>query len=357
MWTTSRAQSETLGFVLIFALVLAGAGLTVAIGGAGIMDTQNSNEYQRAENSMTLFDSRAALVALGDANAQRVSLGHDGGTFSVREETGWMRITHYNYSGANDTEVIFNETLGSVVYGSDRGTIAYQGGGVWKSEKGSDFTQMVSTPEFHYRGSTLTLPAYNITGSKGFSGGGNRIALASVGDPNLEFPDQDLDNPLEEGNVTVTVKSEYYRGWEEYFRSRTTGAVKEVDEEEQKVVFSLVVPTELKLTAGVMYLPGGSAQLFGGGSYSGSDKIEVDLPSADSIVDPEINKCIPTPQPNCVDLTDSTKVPAGSALDENKIYYVDNSGGSDYKLQKNLHAPNSNVTIVADVGGPGNSFE
>jgi len=242
----SRAQSETLGFVLIVALVLAGAALTVAIGGSGIADTNSNNEFQRAENSMTLFDSRAAMVALGESNAQSVSLGHDSGDITVREESGWMRITHANYTGdknvSGDTEVIFNETLGSVVYESDRGTIAYQGGGVWRKQD-SGRAQMISPPEFHYRGATLTLPAIQVTGD-GAASGSVSLTVTPRQQAKLVYPNatgveangtgapynktskssyRNYTNPIRAGTVNVTVQSEYADGWETYFKERTTG--------------------------------------------------------------------------------------------------------------------------------------
>jgi len=239
---TSRAQSDTLGFVLIVALVLAGAGLTIAIGGSGIADTNSNNEFQRAENSMTLFDSRAAMVALGDSNAQRVSLGHDSGDITIQEDAGQMWITHANYSGSGETEEIFNQTLGSVVYESDRGTIAYQGGGVWrKSDSGR--AQMISPPEFHYRGATLTLPAIQVTGDGAASGSVSltvtprqqaelvypNVTTATAngtGAPYDETPTssyRNYTNPVRAGTVNVTVQSEYADGWETYFKERTTG--------------------------------------------------------------------------------------------------------------------------------------
>ena len=255
--TFSRAQSETIGFVLIFALVIAGAGLTVAIGGSGILDTQSSIEYQRAENSMTLFDSRAAMVALGDSGGQTVSLGQGGGAVSVHEGDGWLRVTHHNYTAENPphSEVIFNESLGKVVYESDSGIIAYQGGGVWQVEGDGD-ARMVSPPEFHYRGATLTLPAIRVNGEGSASGSvdmnvrplqqarlvyPNRTTVEDdgVGAPYDETASTDYrnyTNPIRTGTVNVTVKSEYADGWESYFRQRTTG---EVARDGEKVTLTL----------------------------------------------------------------------------------------------------------------------
>lgn len=205
---------------------------------------------------------------------------------------------------------------------------------------------MVSSPEFNYRGSTLTLPAYNIENKIAVSGSRNSIRVDSANDPDLVFPDQDLDNPLEEGNVTVTVKSEYYKGWENFFRDRTTGAIKEVNDEEQKVIFSLEVPKELLLTEGVMYTKGGSViEGSGGVTVESKGEIEIDHPPTETIVGPEFDKCFPNPgtKPNCVYLTG---VSDGSDLDQSKTYYV-KSSDTPYSMGE-FDAPNANVTILVD---------
>jgi hypothetical protein len=240
-----RGQSETIGYVLMIGLVVAGAGLVVAIGGAGLADTQASSEYQRAENSMTLFDSRAAMVALGDADSQTVRLGQDSGTIEVVEDAGWMRITHSNFTGESDShvETIYNESLGKVVYERGDRRLAYQGGGVWSLDSDGAQAQMVSPPEFHYRGATLTLPTIRVRGDGSASGSVNLQVLPerqaeiiypnrtsvtgnSVGAPynqTASTPHRDYTNPVRNGTVNVTVNSEYADGWETYFQERTTG--------------------------------------------------------------------------------------------------------------------------------------
>jgi len=186
----SRAQSETIGYVLMIALVIAGAGLVVAIGGAGVSDTQSNNQFERAENSMTLFDSRAAMVALGDAESQTVTLGQDSGTVSVVDDSGWMRVTHSNYTGEDDShnEVIYNETLGKVVYETEDQEMAYQGGGVWKISSSGE-AQMVSPPEFHYRGATLTLPSIRVNGN-GSSTGSVSLNVRPIDQAELVYPNE-----------------------------------------------------------------------------------------------------------------------------------------------------------------------
>jgi hypothetical protein len=241
-----RGVSETLGVVLLVALTVIGTTLTVALGGAAIEDARDTTETESAQHAMTLFDARSALVALGDAGVQTVDLGRArGGAFDVREGEGWLRITHQNYSGTDDEE-IYNGTLGSFVYETEDTTLAYQGGGVWRVD-GNGSARMVSPPEFHYRGATLTLPVIRVEGSAAGSGASRAVVRQSQTRSRV-FPNASntydggsrrYANPTSSGTMMVTVHSEYYRGWASYFRARTEGNVS-VDHANETVSAELV---------------------------------------------------------------------------------------------------------------------
>lgn len=244
----SRSQSTVVGYVLVLGMVIAGTALVVTFGATALTDTQTQSELQRAEHSLTLFDSRSSMVALGNSDAQSVSFGVRGGQFDVTEDSGWMRIEHVNFTGSGDDEVIFNESLGALVYENGNTEMAYQGGGVWRKD-GQGAAQMLSPPEFHYRGATLTLPVIRVeSGADGNSGSEATITKAAETRrvfPNVTAPttgsdevgapydgtDQAYLNPVGNGTVNVTVKSEYYEGWASYFRERTEGVVTAVPDE------------------------------------------------------------------------------------------------------------------------------
>ncbi|MFB6198286.1 MAG: hypothetical protein ABEI52_08485, partial [Halobacteriaceae archaeon] len=204
---------------------------------------------QSAEHAMSQFDSRVAMVGLGRSNVQVLRLGQTrGGTYSVNPGTGWLRITHTNYSGSGNTEVIANITrLGEVVYRNGGTTIAYQGGGVWRLDNGGGAT-MISPPEFHYRGATLTLPILNVSGSGSVAGSTTAVLSQTVAHrrifPNSSAtydtaPSQEYRNPIGNGTVNITVKSDYFRAWETYFRTRTDGNVS-VDPANETVTIQLI---------------------------------------------------------------------------------------------------------------------
>ncbi|MGM0590783.1 MAG: DUF7289 family protein, partial [Halobacteriota archaeon] len=252
----NTGQTATVGVALLLVITVAGTGAIIALGTTTLGDTQASADIKRAEHTMTLLDSRGAITALGDTDAQRIDLGSSGGgTYDVRPDSGWIRITHANYS-ANESgnETIYNASLGAVTYTNGDATLAYEGGGVWRSEDNG--TSMVSPPEFHYRDSTLTLPIISVNGSGASSGQVSAhvkpVRRATQIYPNLtagptpgnetgapyDGSDERYLNPVENGSVVITVHSDHYRGWATYFRTRTEGIVS-VDHDAQTVSVEL----------------------------------------------------------------------------------------------------------------------
>jgi hypothetical protein len=232
---TNRAQSSNIGLVLLLALTITGAGVVVAFGSSALADVQDQTSTDRAEHAMTMLDARTAVVGLGEGSVQTVRLGRGDGDYAVESESGWLRIDHANYTDG-ETEEIYNASLGSVTYQRGGTTVAYQGGGVWRQQAGG--TSMVSPPEFHYRGTTLTLPVLRIRSTDAASG--DTTATIRQSDELVRvFPNESdtydatgepYVNPVRNGTASVTVHSRYYEGWADYFRTRTTGNVS-VDED------------------------------------------------------------------------------------------------------------------------------
>lgn len=229
-----RAQSEVIGVVLLLGLTVIGTTAIIAIGTTAISDSRQASEVQSTEHAMTLFDSRAGNVALGDADVQAVEFGRTDGRFDIEDGAngGTIRIEHR----INGTVEWQHETpLGAVVYTNDGTKVAYQGGGVWRHENGG--TGMVSPPEFHYHGETLTLPLIRVTG-EGSASGEPELSVRSVNETARIYPTTGDPYPIEQGRVTVTVESEYYEGWKRYFETRTNGKIT-VDEAAKSVTVEL----------------------------------------------------------------------------------------------------------------------
>jgi len=221
--TAERAQTETVGFILVIGFVTVGALLVVALGAIAVGDTEEQLSEDRAEKALTQFDSKAALVALGESGSHEASFGRgasDRGDLRVAEDRGWLNVTITNRS-TDETENVTNITLGAVVYEGDDSELAYQGGGVWRRDPQGG--QMISPPEFHYRGETLTLPAVRVSGDAVL----NDDVTIERETTTQRYPNvsADLRNPVTNGVVNITVGSAFYRGWGQYFGERTEGTV------------------------------------------------------------------------------------------------------------------------------------
>ncbi|PSP55195.1 hypothetical protein BRC82_06725 [Halobacteriales archaeon QS_1_67_19] len=235
----SRGQSEVLSVVLLLAITVSGTGLVVAFGSSALTDSQRHSAIDSAEHALTQFDSKTSLVGIGSSETQSVSLGLETGA-RVENGSGWMRVQVINRSDDTVEYVAMNQSLGAVVYENDGTSIAYQGGGVWK--RSANGTTMVSPPEVHYRGTTLTLPLVAIAGEGPLAG---QAVVSQNGSAEPKYPDADEDrrNPLTEAKVNLTVQSEYYRAWGRFFEQRTGGQV-EFDHDASTVTLTLVTPTE-----------------------------------------------------------------------------------------------------------------
>ena len=247
-------QGELVGVVLLLAVVVVGTGAVVAFGSTALDDTRRTAEIQRAEHAMTLLDARSAMVAIGDSDVQTVAFaGAHGGSLDTRSDSGWIRVEHVNYTDGGHDEVIYNATIGAIVYENGPTEVAYQGGGVWR--KRGNASRMVSPPEFHYRGATLTLPIIRVNGSDAAAGDTRAVVRggeprsrvyangSTTGAPNVGAPynatGEPYLNPVRNGTINVTVQSEYYQGWASYFRTRTAGNVT-VDHPGKRVTVELI---------------------------------------------------------------------------------------------------------------------
>lgn len=250
-----RGQSETLGFVLIIGIILVGALLIAVIGSMALSETEETLTGDRAESALTQFDAKAGLVALAEADTQRVSFGSgvNEGNLGVEEDNGWMRIEVTDRSDGNTFEVM-NLSLGAVTWDGDGERLGYQGGGVWRAD--SEGGQMISPPEFHFRGATLTLPTVTVTGDGVLS---DEVSV-SHSQTTQKFPVDTWENPLEDHVVTVTVGSEFYEGWANYFEQRTEGDV-ETYPEFSVTEMTLVSPLEDVSFTGALSAPSAGGTL------------------------------------------------------------------------------------------------
>lgn len=323
----------TLGLVLVIGIVIAGSVIVVALGATAIGDTESELSEERAGKSLTQFDSKAGLVALGEADSQEVSFPvDDAGQLSVDDSAGWMNITVENRT-TGDTFTVMNATLGAMIYEDGEVTMGYQGGGVWRATETGG--RMISPPEFHYRNGTLTLPTVTLSGDTQVSGD---VTVAQDGETQT-FPDPTRNdaewlNPLDNHKVNLTVGSEFYDGWGHYFEERTDGDViyKEGAEE---VTLELVVPAD-------------NPPVQGGLVTGANEELVVKNNAQMDSYDSRIGDYSATSASN-------TKIFGAGDLDirQNSKVWGNVEVDGDVTFQNNAELEDGNISYGGSIGGPG----
>lgn len=333
----SRGQAEVIGLVLLLGvsvIVISGA---VVLGGQAISETTTMAEVENAENSISHVESEMSAVSVGDSESRRVSLSDKTeGVYDFNPDAGSVTIT-YTVDGTEEWGV--SRSLGALTYTSSGETVAYQAGGVWRTE--GELTEIVSPPEYHYEDSTLVFPIIQLIQPD--SGSDSYAAVTKA----TELESDSLDYPLTEGSVEIRIQSEYYEGWGEYFTEQTDGSVTVFDSNDT-VVTNLVTPDTIRLDNAVSLEE----------SYNPSkthkkkskrvvlqDELEDNTPhaSSDQLITSEISTAS-AGNNNGVCLSESG-VNAPCTADDG-VYYID--GDVDLSEALTLDVSDGDITIAVD---------
>lgn len=225
--TRSRGQTAVLGIVLLIGVVAISSLGILLVAGDTTDQIQDQSERERVEGAFVELSTVMASSSTNDDISQTMDLAAGQQGAVAKKDTGWISVV------ANESELI-NETIGTIEYEGDDGTrIAYQAGGVWR-ETGNR-TQMVSSPPIHYdpRTETFSFPIVTVGGEQTLGSGDVSVTHNRT----QTFRNASV---VKDSSVTVTVKSEYYRGWEGYF-ARQAGApvIEDVDHDNQTVTARL----------------------------------------------------------------------------------------------------------------------
>jgi hypothetical protein len=246
---TDRGQTAVLGLALMifFGLVLVGG--VIVFGITAVSDGEAATAFSQAERSMAVFDAEVDRIAFGDSGSATVHFGATGsGRIFVAPDRGRLRVVHNYTNGTARSEVFYDRSLGSLRYQTTRGrpgsdlvrrSLGYEGGGVFRY--GDNETTTVAEPDLTLRQGgadnvTLTVPVIRTNGT-GAAQGDVRTRVTPATDTGRVFPNAsgfysdntNHTNPLarparSDGNVTIFVTSDYYRGWATHFHAQANAS-------------------------------------------------------------------------------------------------------------------------------------
>ncbi len=223
--SSEKAEAEVIGHILILFITILGIVMIALYGVPAIYSLEDMANVKNAEQAFTVLDSRASRVLLGESPLQITNINLGGGTMTVEPNS----TTNPSYMVVKDMNNTFTVTIpmGKIKYQLGDRTVAYEGGGVWAQYAGGG-TVMLSPPEFHYNGWTLTLPVINIYGNSSVGGEGTAVVSFKKNATLVQYPNTSLSewrnrtNPVNytgTGKVFVNITSDYYKAWADYATS------------------------------------------------------------------------------------------------------------------------------------------
>lgn len=239
---SEKAASEVVGHMIILGLTITGIALVILVGVPSIIKLQDMSTVKNAEQAYTVLDSRVSQVALGTTPEQVIDFELRDGSLSVKPNSSSdLSYILFQFTSGTGTANI-TIPMGKIVYRNGDRDVAYEGGGVWS--KYSSGSVMLSPPEFNYNSVTITMPIMNISG-KISTGGEGKVPLKfeKKGNVTILYPNGIYTNPISTNvsEITITVKSEYYDAWADYFESLTLTRVTRYPDD-KKVIVSLDPP-------------------------------------------------------------------------------------------------------------------
>lgn len=260
-----RGQSNVIAVVLLVGLTLTGATVVMLVGSTALDSGQQQADLESAESSLAQVNVKASRITFGTNNTEQVVVGDgDSGTTRVEPNAGEINVTLVNQTTGDTKEVLLNDSLGRIVYELDGERVAFQGGGVWR-ETGENGSRMLSRPDVHYRNDAADQPTVTIplTLIEGTGGTGNELTLSNSG-TDLRYPvrgDENRTNPVTSNTrINLTVQSDYYRAWGDYFADLTDGKPA-YDHDERRVSIALITPSDKKAVSKALYQTSPDADL------------------------------------------------------------------------------------------------
>ncbi|WP_406660499.1 hypothetical protein V7O66_11705 [Methanolobus sp. ZRKC3] len=266
---SESAVSPVIGMLIILALTITSTSIILLYGMPTLSNMEDMANSQKVEQAFTVFDSRTSKVALGESPSQTTSFSIMDGSIKVNggnASYNESRIVILNvdigavwYSGfqnqrykwgsweaysAQPEMSEFNVSMGSITYTKGDRIVGYEGGGIW-SKYPNGRSVMISPPEFHYNGETLTLPIMKISGDQVSSGTtGVDITVSSDNMPVVLYPDSSTGrvNPLNSDKILIYIQSEFYTAWADYANSLAYTSAETDDANKTAIIELEVIP-------------------------------------------------------------------------------------------------------------------
>ena len=228
--TNRRAVSETLGYILVFSLVISTIGTVMIFGFSGLEDRQSVEQVNNVERAFDVLADNFDDMRRYEDPSRATEVRLAGGTLSLGEE---VNIT---VGQGSNGEINGNQTsvdLDPLVYESDGGIVVYEAGVVFRVDDGQSLPRS-ETPIVV--GEEVSIVAPILTDS-----GGGPTAISSEQTILIEtsrIAAQQSEISANGNDLLLQVESPRADGWERQLNSE---GLKNVSREGNRVTAQLAV--------------------------------------------------------------------------------------------------------------------
>jgi hypothetical protein len=209
--------SESLGYILVFAIVLTGIAGIVFFGVTMLNDAKDRNNFQNVEQGLTVVQSDLKRVAMEKAPVKTTKLHVEGGTLSTNFDSSRIRV---DFAGN-----VYDSIIGNITYYSNTGLkmMAIENGGLWKSS-GDQWGDLGIAPPRIFSSTENDAIVINVIRLDGtnsaFSGAGTTsLIMEYLGNRVFNYT-----SPVD-ADVTITVNTAYPNAWSRFINDTITGFV------------------------------------------------------------------------------------------------------------------------------------
>lgn len=204
-----RGQSELVGFVLIFGIVVLTVGLVTATGFAGVTNVQDYQRTTNVEGAFTALAGNVEEVVRGDAPSRATAIGITDASLSLEANSSGVDVAvdgeQLDLGGANRT--------GTIVYDSGSNTaITYRSGALLRRD-GED-SVMFREPDFVITDEEVILPLTALSSDRASEiGGTSTVDVQARHEETTVVADGE---PVAD-TVTITMGTPHVDAWTRYF--------------------------------------------------------------------------------------------------------------------------------------------
>lgn len=213
-----RGASETIGFVLVFAVVTATIGAVYATGFENLAVTQDAEQTENVERAFDVLDDNLEDLYRRGAPSRATEIKLAGGSLSVGDSISITIATNSTAAGSCNATRTQTISPRPFVYEEGDTEIRYVAGALFRTDDGG--TAMLSSPGWLVDADRMVLPLITTIEGDGTTNIGGRTTVLVVAMRTSHDLTCDFTNPDTTLEVNVTVESPRAGAWERYFEDR-----------------------------------------------------------------------------------------------------------------------------------------